>query len=111
MGRGGDEWVGGLYAQGFVATSELGHAAMTASAMLPSTPAPASSVEAREMMMCAAPEDGVQVTAVQSVVGCRGVRGRMSAAGMTKAWLAVPARVKMKAVMVFMVVGWWSWVR
>lgn len=81
--------------------SELGHAATMASATLPSTPGPAASVDARVTMMCAPPEAGVQVVALQSAVVCREVSSRMWSSGMTKAWLAV-ARVRM-ATMAFMV--------
>lgn len=64
-------------------------------------PVPGASVEAREMMMCAPPEAGTQVTLLQADV-C--LETTTSFVGSTKAWLTVASEMRTATVFIFVVV-------
>lgn len=90
-GLGGKE-VSKIYLHGLAATSELGHADTTASATKPMTPVPGASVDARETMMWAPPEEGTHVT-LEQAEDSLWVRMSESAAGIMKAWPAVASEM------------------
>lgn len=93
----------GFDLQGLAATSELGHADTMALATEPMIPVPGASVEARETMMCAPPEEGTQVTLSQAE-DSRWTTISASAAGIMKPWPTVASEMKAADVFILEIV-------